>query len=741
MAPGVEAGPAVDPRRWDERLRDVRILRRPPHRSGWSDGIRTLARGSRAVDGEDPDHRRAVRAAIIAAAVGVDARQTRQFPRLGAFFVTTDREGIRLLLGGVLVEADATPTYRARVLLDATLPLGNIRGSGIGPVAIREDGMPFQLVAQAGRDGRPDRLELIDLGRGEPVTRFDLAGRLTIEYFHELALAPDAAVAGAPVRGTDGKVRLCLWDAGTGRRLHELEFPGRCTAFAPGRSLAAAGDDSGRVRVWSLGTGGPVASYEGDGAPIRRLVFGPDPVIRPSRDAAGPGWRLATADAAGTIAIRAVAAEAPGAPAPRVTCEVRPREVTGLAFSPDGSLLATCAQDGARLFDPATGRLLLSIDTGEGLQCLAFAPQGRHLAFCTAGDGDPGTTSIWAIRESGGIGLLRGLAGRVALAITSPEPGGALAAAYATDGKIGLWDRRRGMIRSIFPVPGGPGAGHVALAFSPDRGRLAFAGGGEARLWDTATGKEIRRWTLPGADAGGAPGRLTALAFAAPDELRLHRLEAGPSRSMVIRIRNLLGPAPLAPLAEIADFRAVRGAVVTPDGAICIADGVEAGIGPGMVASPAERVVNGYDGRTGKRLWSVPLGGQAGTEGILRLDPTGKVLALPCDRTGPAPLVDAATGKTLGSLPSAPLGLGPAASRWMSWADDGAADAGGITCHEHDRDEPLFFLPPDIIAGPPAIITFTPDGQCATWGNPDGTVAACDFPELNRRLGEVAMGW
>jgi hypothetical protein len=720
-------------------LRDVQILRRPPHRSGWSGGIRTLARGSRAVDGEDPGHRRAVRAAIIAAAVGVDARQTRLFGSLGAFFVTTDRQGVRLHLGGVLAEAGAIPAYRAKILLDATLPLGNIRGSGMGPVAFRENGMPFQLVAHAGRDGGPDRLELIDLARGEPATRFDLAGRLAIEYFHELALAPDAAVAGAPVRGTEGKVRLCIWDAGTGRRLHELEFPVRCTAFAPGRSLVASGDDSGRVRVWSVGTGRPVASYEGDGAPIRRLVFGVDPAARPANGEAGPGWRLATADAAGTIAIRAVAAEALGAPAPRVTCEARPREVTGLGFSPDGSLLATCAQDGARLFDPATGRLLLSIDAGEGLQCLAFAPQGRHLALCTAGEGDPGTTSIWAIRESGGIGLLRGLSGRVALAVVSPEPDGALAAAYTTDGKVGLWDRRRGMLRSIFPVAGGPGAGHVALAFSPDRGRLAFAGGGEARLWDTATGKELRRWTLPG--TGVAPGGLDALAFAAPDELRLYRLEAGPSRSAVILVRNLLGPAPLEPLAEIRDLRGVRGAAVTPDGKIYIAEGLEAGTGPRAVAGPPTQVLNGYDGRTGKRLWAVPLGRGPAAEGTLRLDPTGKVVALPCDRPGPATLVDAATGEALGSLPSAPLGLGPAASRWMSWAEDGTAVPGGITCREQGRAEPLFSLSPDVMPGPPAVITFSPDGHCATWGNPDGTVAACDFPELNRRLGEVGMGW
>ena len=137
---------------------------------------------------------------------------------------------------------------------------------------------------------------------------------MAMEYFHELGLAPDAAVVAAPIRGGDGRVRVRIWEAGSGRELRQLDFPGRCMAFTPGRSLIAAGDDAGQVRVWSLATGRPVASFAGGGAPIRRLLFGPDPVVPGADAGAGPGWLLAIADADGTIAIRAVAAGAEDRP-------------------------------------------------------------------------------------------------------------------------------------------------------------------------------------------------------------------------------------------------------------------------------------------------------------------------------------------------------------------------------------------------------------------------------------------
>jgi WD40 repeat protein len=67
--------------------------------------------------------------------------------------------------------------------------------------------------------------------------------------------------------------------------------------------------------------------------------------------------------------------------------------VCGVAFSPDGRLLATASADGtARLWDPATGQHQRTL-TGHTNAVLgvAFSPDGRLLATA----GDDGTMRLW----------------------------------------------------------------------------------------------------------------------------------------------------------------------------------------------------------------------------------------------------------------------------------------------------------------------------------------------------------
>ncbi len=82
----------------------------------------------------------------------------------------------------------------------------------------------------------------------------------------------------------------------------------------------------------------------------------------------------------------------------RKLLEVRhDRAVWDVAFSPDGTRLATGSQDkGARVWDAASGEKVLEVRHDDAVRAVAFSPDGTRLATCWAGCGIAGAFTICA---------------------------------------------------------------------------------------------------------------------------------------------------------------------------------------------------------------------------------------------------------------------------------------------------------------------------------------------------------
>lgn len=246
-----------------------------------------------------------------------------------------------------------------------------------------------------------------------------------------------------------------------------------------------------------------------------------------------------------------------------------PSWVTGMAFSPDGTILATAHKRSAiGLWRAETGEPVGTLECpGRRFLALAYSPDGRTLAASSHDD----TVMLWDVPSARVVDTHEGAGNALAALAFSRD--GRMLAFTQMGGSIVLWDVERGRMRARLPARSPNCSGHtgksvlqyaeksVALAFAPNGRILAVQAAFEpcVRLWDLDLGRlvskiEVEPSIQPIVSFSSDGGRLILAGQGSVSEwdLAAHRSQTLVDGLCPTHVRFAMTPSGAGPLA-IAD--------------------------------------------------------------------------------------------------------------------------------------------------------------------------------------------
>ena len=317
----------------------------------------------------------------------------------------------------------------------------------VSSVAFSPDGLTFASDSVGG-------VQVWEAATGRHITT--LAG--PPNFVTSLAYSPDGtklATGSADARNAEHTVKL--WDIETGQNLTTLQgHTDSVTTIAYSRdgTLLASGSKDKTVKLWTVSTREKIATLQGHEKRIFSIALSPDgtKLASGSEDTSIRLWEIPTGRAIYILGgvnspqagVTVLPARRPGQDINELQAvdgvDPEPEIIRGLvfsvAFSPDGTKLASASLDDIRLWEVGTGNYLTTLTNGLGSASfsVAFSPDSTKLASGSWDD----KVEIWEVSTPKHIATFPGHTGNVHAVAFSPD--GTKLASGSADGTVLLWD-------------------------------------------------------------------------------------------------------------------------------------------------------------------------------------------------------------------------------------------------------------------------------------------------------------